>query len=559
MSPDSLVEPAAVREFGRGEIGFDAGDVVHEIRNEASDGLLLVSLHVYAPPLPELRRFKHRPQARVLAPAFQRRPKAATPTVAIVGAGFSGIMVAAHLARQSAHSSRRLHLILLDRQTSIGEGAAYRSPDARHLLNVPASGMSAWPDRPTDFLDWARQRNPGVQPYSFLQRREYAEYLRQRFFETVADSDVNLSIEIRRTEAQHIEPRPNGGWRIQCSERGELEADALVLATGHRPPDDPLARAWNGSRARYVTHPWAALSLASIEPHESVCLLGTGLTAIDVLMSLSKPGRTAPVLALSRRGLSPSAHAPAQLPPIDPRSWLEPLLTGIASVTTHTLVHAIRASIAREGISGADWRQVIDGLRPYLVRIWQALPESERRRFLRHARPYWEVSRHRTAPQVASALEEAKRALPFRVIAARVLSAQGRPDGVTLKLCTRGAKTPEIHKFDWVVNCTGPGSPGSKGLPTMLQALVDAGVLEEDTLGLGVRSTGDGRAMSHGRTIEDLLVVGTLRKPDLWESTAVPELRVQAAVAAEVILRHVQAVNERPAAGEPLPQSGSSS
>jgi uncharacterized NAD(P)/FAD-binding protein YdhS len=93
----------------------------------------------------------------------------------------------------------------------------------------------------------------------------------------------------------------------------------------------------------------------------------------------------------------------------------------------------------------------------------------------------------------------------------------------------------------------------------MLPALVDAGVLEEDTLGLGVRSTGDGRAMSQGRTIEDLLVVGTLRKPDLWESTAVPELRVQAAVAAEVILRHVQAVNERPAAGEPLPQSGSSS
>jgi uncharacterized NAD(P)/FAD-binding protein YdhS len=497
-------------------------------------------LHVYAPPLPELRRFKHRPETHALAPAFQRRPKGSTPTFAIVGGGFSGIMVAAQLARQSAHSSRPLHLILIDRQTSIGEGAAYRSPDARHLLNVPAIGMSAWPDRPTDFLDWARQGNPGVQPYSFLQRREYAEYLRQRFFETVAESDANLSIEIHRTEAQHIERRPNGRWVVQCTERGALEADALVLATGHRRPDDPLARAWNGSRARYVTHPWAALSLASIEPHESVCLLGTGLTAIDVLMSLSKPGRTAPVLALSRRGLSPSAHAPSQLPPIDPRSWLEPLLTGIASVTAPTLMHAVRGAITSAGISGADWRQVIDGLRPYLVRIWQALPASERRRFMRHARPYWEVSRHRTAPEVASAVEEAKRARLFRVIAARVLSAQGQTDGVTLKLCPRGVNTPEICKFDWVVNCTGPGSPGSKGLPTMLQALVDAGVLEEDALGLGVRSTSDGRALSHGRVIENLIVIGTLRKPDLWESTAVPELRVQAAVAAEVLVRCVR-------------------
>jgi uncharacterized NAD(P)/FAD-binding protein YdhS len=559
ISPDSLVVAAAVRELMRGEVGFDDGDVVHEIRNDAPDERLLVSLHVYAPPLPELRRFKHRPQAQALAPAFQRRPRGSTPTVAIVGGGFSGLMVAAQLARQSAQLSRPLHLILIDRQTSIGEGAAYRSPDARHLLNVPAIGMSAWPDRPSDFLDWARQRHPGVHPYSFLQRREYADYLRQRFFETVVDCDAKLSIEIRREEAQHIERRQNGRWVVQCRERGALEADALVLATGHRRPDDPLARAWSGSRARYVADPWAALSLASIEPHESVCLLGTGLTAIDVLMTLSKPGRTAPVLALSRHGLPPSAHAPSQLPPIDPRSWLEPLLTGNAAVTSNTLMHAIRAAITNAGMSAADWRQVIDGLRPYLLRIWQALSASERRRFMRHARPYWEVARHRTAPEVAATVEEGKRALLFRTIAARVLSAHGEMDGVVLTYRPRGANTPETGQFDWVVNCTGPGSAGSKGLPTMLQALVEAGVLEEDALGLGVRSTGDGRPLSQGQVIENLVVIGTLRKPDLWESTAVPELRVQAAVAAEVVLRGVQAANECPVAVEPPPQSRSHS
>jgi uncharacterized NAD(P)/FAD-binding protein YdhS len=549
-SPDSLVEPTTAREFTPGHIGFDDGDAVHEFSNDAPDQNLLISVHVYAPPLPEIRRFKHR-QARTLAAAFQRHPKASTPTVAIVGGGFSGIMVAAQLARQSARSGQPLHLILIDRQSSIAEGAAYRTPEPKHLLNVPASAMSAWPDRPDDFLDWARQRHPDVHSYSFLQRREYADYLKQRFFETIADCDAKLSIEIRRDEVRHIERTPASGWRVQCGERGAQEADALVLATGHRRPDDPLARVWNGPRARYVSDPWAALSLASIEPHESVCLLGTGLTAIDVLLSLLRPGRTAPVVALSRRGLSPSAHALSPLAPIDPGSWLEPLLTDIAAVRTLAVMRAIRAAIKRVGASGADWRQVIDGLRPHLARIWQALSVLERQRFMRHARPFWEVARHRTAPDVSSAVAEATRTELFRTSAARVLSAHGSLDGVALTLCARGASTAELCKFDWIINCTGPGSLCSKGLPTMLQELIAAGVLEEDALGLGVRSSGDGRAMSHGRIQDNLVVIGTLRKPDLWESTAVPELRVQAAVAAEVILRSVPKIDDVPAEETP--------
>jgi uncharacterized NAD(P)/FAD-binding protein YdhS len=72
----------------------------------------------------------------------------------------------------------------------------------------------------------------------------------------------------------------------------------------------------------------------------------------------------------------------------------------------------------------------------------------------------------------------------------------------------------------------------------VIAGLINGGHLEEDTLGLGVRSTSEGRAFAGDRVIDGLFIVGSLRKADMWESTAVPELRLQAALASEVIMQH---------------------
>ena len=545
QSSDSLVDPLESIELREGEVGVDDGEVIHEIDNDGPDQELLVSLHVYAPPLSELRRFTRRPAKQTLTEAFRGRRTRPTPTIAIVGGGFSGAMVAAHLARRTAQSGNPLHIVIIDRQTSIAEGAAYRSPDASHLLNIPAGGMSAWPDAPDDFLDWARQRDPAVKTHTFLQRRTYGEYLRATLFKSIAQAGAQLSIEIRREEASSIERQVVRGWRIQCAKSAAVEVDAVVLATGHRPPDDPLARCWSGSRARYIEDPWASMALSSIEPHESVCLLGTGLTAIDVLQSLSRFARSAPVLALSRRGLLPASHSAAALRPIDPRAWLEQLLSAGSALTTRALSRSIRRVVRQAESSGQDWRQIIDGLRPHISRIWLALPPVERSRFIRHAKAFWEVSRHRMAPAVGESVRRAVDDGDFSSAAARLLSGRGALDAVTLSICRRGAPVTESLRFDWIVNCTGPGSGGGSGLPSVLAKLVESGFLEPDALRLGVRSAPDGRALARGRVIDDLVVVGTLRKPDLWESTAVPELRQHAALAAEAILKRLPGAGAR--------------
>jgi uncharacterized NAD(P)/FAD-binding protein YdhS len=176
-------------------------------------------------------------------------------------------------------------------------------------------------------------------------------------------------------------------------------------------------------------------------------------------------------------------------------------------------------------------------MRPHISEIWQALPPPEKKRFLRHARAFWEVMRHRMAPTVAEEVRKAADAGIFSAAAARVLAARGTLDGVTLTVRRRGELAPETLEFDWVVNCTGPGQ--GIGLPSIVADLVDAGFLEQDSLGLGVRSTADGRALVDDRVIEDLVVIGSLRKADVWESTAVPELGLQAALAANAIIHRL--------------------
>src|SRR5579883_644792 len=234
---DALVEPVGERSLEAGDIGSDAGELIHEIRNDAANDTLLVSLHVYCPPLPELRRFAPARSGTPVPGPFLRAPTSGAQVLGVIGGGYSGTMVLAQLARRRRADARPLHILWFDRQTALGEGAAYRTPDRSHLLNVPASNMSAWSDRPSDFLDWCARRESPVPPYSFLSRQIYGEYLRETLLAAVAGSAPGLSVKWHRGDVVSMDRKEPGGWRLRCADGGTFDADLVVLATGHRAPD----------------------------------------------------------------------------------------------------------------------------------------------------------------------------------------------------------------------------------------------------------------------------------------------------------------------------------
>lgn len=76
-----------------------------------------------------------------------------TRSIAVIGAGFSGTLLAVQLLRRAGPADR---IYLFGRLGAHRQELAYSTEDSLHLLNVRVSNMSAIPRRAKSFLDWLR-------------------------------------------------------------------------------------------------------------------------------------------------------------------------------------------------------------------------------------------------------------------------------------------------------------------------------------------------------------------------------------------------------------------
>ncbi len=455
-------------------------------------------------------------------------------------------MTAANLLRQGMKAGIALEVVLIERGEQVGRGVAYGTTDPAHVLNVPAGRLSAWADEPDHFLAWARaELGAQTQPGSFLPRHEYGRYVQQTLESAARAAADTCELRVVHGEARGVRPEGPRGWRVELSSGDPVSSEALVLALGHRPPSDPLGPMWSGTRDRFVDDPWRPGALEQVRKDEPVLVLGSSLTAVDALLTLSGGGagatdRRAPIWLLSRRGLLPAAHLPTPNPPADVSAVMARVRASQGVLTTRELVAAIRTAVRGLGVNG-DWRTVVDGLRPHTPAIWNAMPLDERRRFIERVRPFWEVHRHRMAPHVAAAVEAMRSAGRFVSIAGRIARASAERESISVEIRKRGMVDEESGLItlrpSWIVNCTGPTPSNRAESNPVIASLLAQGVVRPDGLGLGLQTEGPGRVVDRqGATRADVYVVGTLRKPATWESTAVPELRQQAAGVAEAVI-----------------------
>ncbi len=448
-------------------------------------------------------------------------------------------MTAAQILRRATVAESAVRVVVVERHGAIGEGLAYGTRDLSHLLNVPAGRMSVWPDRPQDFVEWASQRYVTVAPGDFLPRQWYGEYVRESLLKAAQEAGESVSMSVIFDEVRRIARRPGGGWMVHFAGNASLPADSVVLAIGHRPPPDPFGRLWTGPRNHLIADPWRPFSTSAVGPDETVVILGTGLTAVDAVLSLTQEPRRAPITLLSRHGLVPQSHTVAPLPATDMQQLVAELLAAEGGLRLKSLFNRLRRTVRDATTSGQNWRSIVDGLRPHTATLWQALSLRERRKFLSKLRPYWEVHRHRMALGVAELFKALLDQGLVRIIAGSVASAQADED-VRLYVRERGQERLLEVRTNWVINCTGPSASNSAESNPAIGSLLVHGCVRPDELGLGLDTTSDGNAIdANGHVARDLFVVGTLRKPSLWESTAVPELRNQAAAVADLIISHV--------------------
>lgn len=454
--------------------------------------------------------------------------------IAIVGAGFSGSLTAIHLLRLDPDCQ----ITLFDRSGDFGPGLAYSTPSPVHFLNVPAGNMSAFADEPSHFLRWAQARDPSVGTGSFVPRGVYGAYLR----ELLQVAGERSGGRLRCVQGSPVALQDDhAGLRLTLDRNEHLIADRLVLACGNSEPCAPnVADARILGHPGYIANPWAHKALDNIKPDEPVLILGTGLTMVDVVMSLQARDHAGRIMALSRHGLLPRPHRSPSRPPAHKDAPLQLRTTGDGAWdgSAKHLLQILRQAVRENAGKGTDWRDVITSIRSMTPGIWRRMNERERSRFLFRLRSYWDVVRHRAAPESAAAVADMIAARQLVVRAGRLLDLRSAGAQISAAFRPRGSANVQTQRVSRVINCMGPDSDMRRSQDPLLKSALAAGLISPDVLGLGLEVAEDGRALQNGGLPhERVFVVGPMRRGQAWEATAVPELRVQAAQTATDILK----------------------
>jgi uncharacterized NAD(P)/FAD-binding protein YdhS len=463
-----------------------------------------------------------------------------SPTVAIIGGGFSGSMLAVELLRQS---ERNYSVVLIERRPVPGRGVAYGTQFEGHLLNVRAKNMSAYADVPDHFVRWAQRHYcSSVKPDDLLPRPVYGQYLSSQLREAI--SLGRGAFRCMHGEAVSL-TQMGERYEIRLANGQILVADKVVLALGNFPPADLEIAGKTSTSACYIANPWSSNALAGVAEDQSVLLIGSGLTSVDVAVELRARGFEGTIHMLSRRGLLPKSHNAIPF---------SPFRIDNAPHTVRGLLRMIRAQVKAAEARGSNWRGVIDSLRPVTQKIWLSLPLAERRRFLRHLRPYWDVHRHRIAERVADQLTLQLRSGQIQIHAGRITEYREIAGGVDITYRERKNSIMAKLRVDRVVNCTGPEGDFRRVNSPLLVDLMKKNLARADEISLGLDIADDGAVLdAEGVPSDFLYALGPLRKGKLWESIAVPELRVQVAELANQLAHSLRetissiSANEEPA------------
>ena len=440
--------------------------------------------------------------------------------IAILGGGASGVILALHLLRDPEAAIR---ITLIDPARELGRGLAYGTRCDEHVLNVPASNMSAFADAPDDFWRWLKARDliAGDDRFVFVPRHLYGDYLGDLLAEHADDHRLTI------VAAGAVDLQPTAaGVEIPLSSGADLAADVAVIATGH---DHRL-----DSPARIAVAPGSAAD-TPLDPDASVLILGTGLSMVDAWLTLKSTGHRGPITAVSRHGLLPRPHTqPSRLKLDDVPVGADPL----------TLTRWIRQRVAH---NGGNWREIVDGLRPHSQAIWQAWSSASRRQFLRHLRPWWNVHRHRLPVHLHQRLTVAIAAGELTIAAGRVGNLSR--DGGRIRAELRITADIDTRIVDRIYDCTGLAVDLEQSSNPLLRALMARGLVRPDPVRIGLDVTKQCELIGQeGDASDRILALGPLTRGAFFEIEAVPDIRVQAAqLAARINTRIIS--SHAPAAG----------
>jgi uncharacterized NAD(P)/FAD-binding protein YdhS len=456
--------------------------------------------------------------------------------IAIIGGGFSGTMTAVQLIKKA---SSKLSICIIEPAGKLFKGAAYNSYSDKHLLNVAAAKMSGFADQPEHFLNWVmaqdayKTKDRELTSNSFLPRNIYGNYL-SSIWEDALQLAATKGIEINWLQNRVTKLNySSSSITLQLDNNTNVTCEKCVLATGNMLPRNPLIHDSSVlDNKNYFQNPWQLSAVINKPKNLPVLIIGNGLTMVDTVIGLTEYGFKGTIYAVSPNGFNilPHRHNGIEYKGLD-----EELIDGL---TLHQIVTIINRHIKSVREFGISAEPIVDALRPKVQKIWKNLSTQEKQQFMSRLRHLWGVARHRIPLHIHDKIQTMRVEGKLLVKSGKILTIQENLDVFQVGYWDKKMNEKIELQVSSIINCTGPETDLSRVPEHFLHACLNEGIISQDPLKLGIAAETTTYKVKDqkGNTKHNLFTLGSNLKGELWESTAVNELRLQAEKLAEQLL-----------------------
>ena len=453
--------------------------------------------------------------------------------IGIIGGGFTGTMTAVQLIDKSTEP---FEIILINERETLHKGIAYNPYSEKHLLNVIAGKMSAYPDKPDHFLEWVMQKdefkNKGktLIANSFLPRQIYGEYLCD-IWEEAKKSAESKHIKITVIESFVVDLDVTEiSVSLWLDNNLKLNIDDCVVSTGNHIPRNPRIKNMDFYNSpNYFQNPWKIESIKDTKENLPVLIIGNGLTMVDTVLGLLEQGFKGEIYSISPNGFNILPHRHNGLK----YSKLVEELRDDMSI--YELVKLINKHIKTVREYGVSAEPIIDSLRPQTQKIWKSFSEQERELFMSRLRHLWGVARHRIPLHSHDKIQQLRIDGKLHINSGKIIDINESNESITVQYFDKKENELKEINVSRIINCTGPETDLINLDKSFLKNCLLKGILTQDKLKLGIKAGTESFQVinSDGKPHTNLYTIGSNLKGELWESTAVNELRGQAEKLAE--------------------------
>lgn len=452
------------------------------------------------------------------------------------------------------NASQPIIIHIIEKRSNLCKGIAYGTPSPAHLLNVRAGRMEALAGHSGHFYSWLDAQvnlwhpiHPTFQSLqinseSYLPRKLYAAYLQDLFYQVQTLAlQKGIMCHVQYDEAQEANLLADGLIEVVLKSKSFLLVDYLVLATGV-----PSHRALSFEKPSLLKQPAYIRDIwdSNVESYlqdqfmgdkgkgKKIVIIGSGLTAVDVLFTLHSMHYQGVFHFISRHGRFPEVHS-VKLLPLLPDFKASELPNQILD-----LIQFFKSQLKKGLQDHLDWRQIIDAFRHCTQALWQSFSLPTKQQFMRHVFFLWNKHRHRMSPQSFELVKFYQTKNALTLTAGIVQEVGPLPNGkLQVKSFSKDRHLLKMEETDCVINCSGHDYRIIHHPDLLIQHLLKKQIVLPDDMGLGLKLIQ--KEMVAGKGEGKIYALGALLFGELFETIAVPEIREQAHSIAKTILSHL--------------------